>query len=231
MHDGIPVENKNNSQPENTNRVVNSENMSLWEIEEQTQKRYRTPTFITFLIVFKNHWRRIIGIRFFTMMFISAVWTSFVWFMLETFLIEIPLFIIGGLFFLPVTVSGIITNRAHLSKRLTVNREYVICERIKSDRRITRYIDGDRADCNCIHCRWVKMRIRKLITKYYLKGYCLRCKTKVNMLNPRQVFFINGREAVAGIYPICRFKVVRIGKFYGKNLFEQPSTHPQTLLT
>jgi hypothetical protein len=73
MHHRYPVANKKNNQPENPHIGVNSDNISLWEIQEQTQKRYRTPTFITFLIVFKNHWRRIIGIRFFTMMFISAV--------------------------------------------------------------------------------------------------------------------------------------------------------------
>jgi NAD-dependent SIR2 family protein deacetylase len=43
-------------------------------------------------------------------------------------------------------------------------------------------------------------------------AYCMKCRKKVEMRNPRQITLKNGRPAVQGVCPSCGTKVFRIGK-------------------
>ena len=44
-----------------------------------------------------------------------------------------------------------------------------------------------------------------------MMAYCMKCKKKVEIKNPRQITMRNGRPATQGICPICGTKVFRIG--------------------
>jgi len=43
-------------------------------------------------------------------------------------------------------------------------------------------------------------------------AYCIKCKKKVEIKNPKQIALKNGRPAVQGGCPNCGKKVFRIGK-------------------
>ena len=43
-------------------------------------------------------------------------------------------------------------------------------------------------------------------------AYCMKCRKKVEMVNPKQVVMKNGRPATQGTCPVCGTKVFRIGK-------------------
>ncbi len=43
-------------------------------------------------------------------------------------------------------------------------------------------------------------------------AYCMKCRKKVEIRNPRQITLKNGRPAVQGNCPVCNTKVFRIGK-------------------
>ena len=43
-------------------------------------------------------------------------------------------------------------------------------------------------------------------------AYCMKCKEKVEIKNPRQITLKNGRPAVQGVCSVCGTKVFRIGK-------------------
>jgi len=43
-------------------------------------------------------------------------------------------------------------------------------------------------------------------------AYCVKCRKKVEMRNPKQVTLKNNRVAVQGVCPVCGTKVFRIGK-------------------
>ena len=43
-------------------------------------------------------------------------------------------------------------------------------------------------------------------------AYCMKCRKKVEMSNPKQVVMKNGRPATQGTCPVCGTKVFRIGK-------------------
>jgi DNA-directed RNA polymerase subunit RPC12/RpoP len=45
-----------------------------------------------------------------------------------------------------------------------------------------------------------------------VQAYCVKCRKKVEMKNPKQIKMKNGRDAVQGICPNCGIKVFRIGK-------------------
>ena len=45
-----------------------------------------------------------------------------------------------------------------------------------------------------------------------VKGYCVKCKTKKEMKNPKQVTLKNKRPAVSGECPDCGTKMFKIGK-------------------
>ncbi len=43
-------------------------------------------------------------------------------------------------------------------------------------------------------------------------AYCMKCRKKVEIRNPRQIILKNRRPAVQGVCPSCGTKVFRIGK-------------------
>ena len=43
-------------------------------------------------------------------------------------------------------------------------------------------------------------------------GYCVKCRTKREIVKPEQVTLKNGRPAVKGTCPECGTKMFRIGK-------------------
>ncbi len=43
-------------------------------------------------------------------------------------------------------------------------------------------------------------------------AYCVKCRRKVDIKDPRNVTLKNGRPAVQGVCPRCGTKVFRIGK-------------------
>ncbi|MCZ6583569.1 MAG: DUF5679 domain-containing protein [Thaumarchaeota archaeon] len=43
-------------------------------------------------------------------------------------------------------------------------------------------------------------------------AYCVKCRKKVEMKDPKEVKFKNGRPAAKGTCPDCGTKVFRIGK-------------------
>ena len=45
-----------------------------------------------------------------------------------------------------------------------------------------------------------------------MQAYCFKDRKTVEMKNPKQITFKNGRPAVQGICPICGNKAYRIGK-------------------
>jgi len=45
-----------------------------------------------------------------------------------------------------------------------------------------------------------------------VQGYCVKCKKKQNMKDPKQITMKNGRPAVTGTCPACGTKMFKIGK-------------------
>ncbi|MFC2023961.1 DUF5679 domain-containing protein [Chloroflexota bacterium] len=45
-----------------------------------------------------------------------------------------------------------------------------------------------------------------------LEAYCVHCRAKRKMVNPRSISMKNGRPAVQGNCPVCNTKISRIGK-------------------
>jgi len=43
-------------------------------------------------------------------------------------------------------------------------------------------------------------------------AYCMKCRKKVEIKNPRQITLKNGRPAIQGVCSVCGTKVFRIGK-------------------
>jgi len=43
-------------------------------------------------------------------------------------------------------------------------------------------------------------------------GYCVKCRTKREIKNPKSVTMKNGRPATTGTCPTCKTKMYRIGK-------------------
>jgi len=43
-------------------------------------------------------------------------------------------------------------------------------------------------------------------------AYCVKCRKKREIKNPKQVTLKNGRLAVQGTCPVCNTKVFRMGK-------------------
>lgn len=44
-----------------------------------------------------------------------------------------------------------------------------------------------------------------------VEGYCMKCKAKAEMKDPKQVTMKNGKPAVQGSCPKCGTKMFRIG--------------------
>jgi len=43
-------------------------------------------------------------------------------------------------------------------------------------------------------------------------AYCMKCRKKVEIRNPKQITLKNSRPATQGVCPVCETKVFRIGK-------------------
>jgi len=43
-------------------------------------------------------------------------------------------------------------------------------------------------------------------------GYCVKCRTKREIKNPKSIIMKNGRPATKGTCPTCSTKMYRIGK-------------------
>lgn len=54
--------------------------------------------------------------------------------------------------------------------------------------------------------------LAKPIAKEMTAAYCVKCRKKVEMKNPKAVTLKNGRPATSGVCPNCGTKVFRIGK-------------------
>lgn len=44
-----------------------------------------------------------------------------------------------------------------------------------------------------------------------MQAYCMKCRKKVEMKNPKKITMRNGRPATSGVCPVCGTKVLRIG--------------------
>ena len=44
-----------------------------------------------------------------------------------------------------------------------------------------------------------------------MTAYCMKCRTKREMTNPKPVTMKNGKQAHTGICPVCETKMFRIG--------------------
>lgn len=44
-----------------------------------------------------------------------------------------------------------------------------------------------------------------------MQAYCVRCKSKQEMQNPKAILMKNGKPATQGSCPVCGTKVFRIG--------------------
>jgi len=53
---------------------------------------------------------------------------------------------------------------------------------------------------------------RKLREEVNMQAYCVKCKKKVEIKDPKQITMKNGRPATQGTCPVCGTKVFRIGK-------------------
>ncbi len=45
-----------------------------------------------------------------------------------------------------------------------------------------------------------------------MQAYCMKCRTKREMKNPKAITMKNGRPATQGVCPVCGTKMFRIGK-------------------
>jgi len=44
-----------------------------------------------------------------------------------------------------------------------------------------------------------------------MEAYCVKCRSKVDIKNPKKVTLKNGKPATQGVCPACGTKVFRIG--------------------
>jgi len=45
-----------------------------------------------------------------------------------------------------------------------------------------------------------------------MQAYCVKCRTKREMKDPKSITMKNGRPATQGVYPVCGTKIFCIGK-------------------
>jgi len=45
-----------------------------------------------------------------------------------------------------------------------------------------------------------------------MQAYCMKCRRKIEIMNPRAITMKNKRRAIQGVCPRCGTKVFRIGK-------------------
>ena len=46
----------------------------------------------------------------------------------------------------------------------------------------------------------------------YMQAYCMKCRAKKEIKDPKSIIMKNGRPATQGVCPTCGTKVFRIGK-------------------
>jgi hypothetical protein len=44
-----------------------------------------------------------------------------------------------------------------------------------------------------------------------MEAYCLKCKAKREIQDPKPITMKNGRRAIQGVCPVCSTKIFRIG--------------------
>ena len=44
------------------------------------------------------------------------------------------------------------------------------------------------------------------------EGYCVKCKAKKEIVDPKEITMKNGRPATQGLCPTCGTKIFKIGK-------------------
>ncbi len=54
--------------------------------------------------------------------------------------------------------------------------------------------------------------LRAVNIRGLMQAYCMKCRAKREIKNPKAVILKNGRPATQGVCPICGTKVSRIGK-------------------
>ncbi len=45
-----------------------------------------------------------------------------------------------------------------------------------------------------------------------MEAYCVKCRSKKQMVSPRSITMKNGKPATQGVCPTCKTKMFRIGK-------------------
>jgi ribosomal protein S27E len=46
----------------------------------------------------------------------------------------------------------------------------------------------------------------------FMQAYCVKCRTKREIKNPKNITMKNGKPATQGVCPVCGTKMFRIGK-------------------
>ena len=82
---------------------------------------------------------------------------------------------------------------------------------LKISKRLIEYLSSERLFTLCTldlntNRVGIAKRKHKMVT-----AYCVKCKKKREMKNPKQVKLKNGRPAVSGTCPVCGTKMFRIG--------------------
>lgn len=57
-----------------------------------------------------------------------------------------------------------------------------------------------------------KKTMKRRVGSMANSAYCMKCRRKVEIKNPRMVVMRNGRPAISGTCPYCGTKVFKIGK-------------------
>ena len=48
--------------------------------------------------------------------------------------------------------------------------------------------------------------------RFMMQAYCVKCRAKRDIKDPKAITFKNGRPATQGVCPVCGTKMFRIGK-------------------
>jgi len=48
--------------------------------------------------------------------------------------------------------------------------------------------------------------------RWPMQGYCVKCKARREIKNPKAITMKNGKPATQGVCPVCGTKIFRIGK-------------------
>ena len=62
----------------------------------------------------------------------------------------------------------------------------------------------------CSRTKGSKVKIN--LRRKTMEAYCVKCKAKIEMKDPKEITMKNGRPATQGVCPTCGTKMFRIGK-------------------